>query len=133
MKLHRSLVFWAGVMVMGFIVWAWNDSILTRTRAGHRKLFFGQERSMMFLSYYQEAGVPGGWGFEHERIAEWASPEFVAAGIRNEKLWGGGREVVVGVPHYGVLLVAAGLWLTLLARRERRVKRARIGTEGGEG
>jgi hypothetical protein len=118
---------------MGFIIWAWNDSVITRTWVGHTQFYFGQQRGMLFLGYYQEPGVRGGWGILREKMSDWMSPQFKGVGIRNEKLWGGGREVVVGVPHYGVLLVAAGLWLTLLARRERRVKRARIGTEGGEG
>lgn len=28
LALHRSLIFWSGLMVIGFIVWAWRDSRL---------------------------------------------------------------------------------------------------------
>lgn len=38
LQLHRSIIFWSGLLVMGFISWAWRDSLQERsvyTRSSH--------------------------------------------------------------------------------------------------
>ena len=56
LQLHRSIIFWSGLLVMGFIVWAWWDSMQFTTRAWHEPHMLTQAGSGISVD---NTGGPG--------------------------------------------------------------------------
>ena len=64
--LHRSLTFWFGLLAMGFICWAWWDSLREGTRSNTDR--FWLEHSWSGLTIHRlSASHPPVYGFRRER------------------------------------------------------------------
>jgi hypothetical protein len=75
MTLHRSLVFWAGVIVMGSIVWAWRESTRTfATLVGGRAVIMS---ACSGLTIGSSSATGRGFRFKHGDLP----PETMAEGV----------------------------------------------------
>jgi hypothetical protein len=158
-KLHRSLVFWGGVVVMGFIGWAWRDS------GQMRRIFRGGEYFAMSLEGGLAVGVGSrsylpicggvfsdrpGWSgaFRHlwnpgdhgwigrERVARWrkgiANDDDPAFEVVAEEISGPRGGWTVYVPYWLAMLLLALPWGAALGWSWRRAWRANaVVMEGG--
>ena len=59
--LHRSLTFWFGLLVMGFICWAWRDSIFWNSSASTGSYYLNSTRSGVSVSYVPPPASYGKW------------------------------------------------------------------------
>ena len=50
-QLHRSVTFWSGLLVMGFIVWAWRDSQTHASSARLATVFPSSHASVVMIHY----------------------------------------------------------------------------------
>ncbi|WP_367871778.1 hypothetical protein [Luteolibacter sp. Populi] len=53
LALHRSLIFWSGILVMGFIVWAWRDSAEHTLRIMRGEWSLSNRRAGMSVQFHQ--------------------------------------------------------------------------------
>jgi hypothetical protein len=135
LNLHRSMTFWFGILVMGFIAWAWWDSGRYQSAAVCRKIEIenfddGVRISHNTDDYYQMVDSEGfdQWRYpaailarklkagslprpHFERFDDQGSFPFVARPPGDWDLF---------LPHWLLLLEAALLWGALLAWRARR-------------
>jgi len=56
LALHRSMIFWSGLLVMGFIVWAWRDSLHHRCEAGWNALMGESEAACVIVTRRPDFG-----------------------------------------------------------------------------
>lgn len=139
MLLHRSLVFWCGFVVFGFLLWSWWDSMTVRTRWNGR---VKGTTKVWFLNV-----VPGGLmlgGNDHIRLAPFTrgivnfdrskrrySPE-EADWLTNSGFWGSGFGPVRSGRYwqwsmpFSYLMIGFGFpWLGLSVWRARRIGKRR--------
>ncbi|WP_265594271.1 hypothetical protein [Haloferula sp. BvORR071] len=145
LALHRSIIFWSGLLVMGFIVWAWAISydhrswvnfesyalantegyasvghtwIPTQNDAGHSKTRRGQYR-------YERVAPPFIARGKEAAISSW--PEWGQATYKEvlTLAYSAGPAAAWGVfvPHWLLLLGSLLFWMALLCGRARRRKR----------
>ncbi|MCW1916462.1 hypothetical protein OJ996_22940 [Luteolibacter sp. GHJ8] len=59
LALHRSIIFWSGILVMAFICWAWRDSqqAVTLATIGSPSAFHGHSGILFRETHSDEAGV----------------------------------------------------------------------------
>jgi hypothetical protein len=142
-QLHRSITFWSGILVMGFLVTTWIDSrsnlsYLSWVNAQNSLYLEVCNHRCIFSVYYSAGpGFPGGRSrFEWTRFpavgeragdpfdassddpAEWFPKPFLRAttAVLHE----------TGFAHWLLLLAFALPWSALLLWRARRRKRARL-------
>jgi hypothetical protein len=143
--LHRSVTFWSGILVMGFICWAWRDSCETVSVVAYRELRSENAFSGVSITRERVMLVPAFWG----RLPPTASFDqrlprafFIRGnnGMRPDtallseaSLYGyhritkyeGPPELwALFIPHWLLLLTVALPWSALLLWRARRWKRA---------
>jgi hypothetical protein len=148
LALHRSITFWSGILVMGFICWAWRDShpfesvarrgpaLISNTKGflcvGHLVGITGDDfhRSKAATEYaFELLPLPFSvWGGSVRGGTPAPAPEdrstetFRAAAIRS---WSNVTPYrVVCIPHWFLLLAVAIPWFALLLWRARRRKPA---------
>lgn len=150
-NLIRSLVFWAGLLVMVFISWTWIDS--QRRSLGwqyllsprHSIFIQSSEASLHYESSRMSLGgsfnSKGKWGSLRiqrfpERSRDWlrtagfrreyrpvSSPIAVARGIGVDRL-------IVNIPHWLIFSVAAPIWMLLSLWRANRIGKFRAAAGG---
>ena len=162
MKLHRSLVFWAGAVVMASLSWGWWDST--------RNLLVGSSKDIVVLSAGSGITVARWRGigtvFERDTLdgdaaslrevglrapmllidegGDWKErtamksvagpkPDPLRHLISNTVMSAGGWMCYV--PYWLITSMAAGVWGALLVWRWRRIRGAAavVMVEGGEG
>jgi len=137
-RIHRSVTFWSGLFVMGFVCWAWRDSTKHYTDWFHRsprgrqgwtvEVFNGaitvNHRYFHDISGALTSGTPrftGSTGkFEREAARatewlprpEWTRRDYPTVEFRSAK-----------IPYWLVLLAVALSWMGLLVWRARRRRR----------
>lgn len=134
MRVWRSLVFWGGLVVMGFIVWAWRDSLATTTAGGHTWLHVMNHASR--VSFFHESGYSGSGAWGGYRTPSRHYPAmFGGLGFEREWQAGGGRKLGFWISHGCLLIGTATVWAGCLWWKVRRVKRwiVELPVEGGEG
>lgn len=57
--LHRSLTLWSGILVLGFLAWAWWDSMLYRYEACSTHFTVASEASMVSIMRHNSPRTPG--------------------------------------------------------------------------
>lgn len=146
LALHRSITFWSGFLVMGFIVWCWGDSSRSVFIANIRYSQVKTECGTVAFFYYPSdapyswdqvsfdrdhlnegffahfGGAPfffrGGGELDTEGTDPFSSPEFDSLDSfwRREPL----GSWAFGIPHWLLLLAVALPWTALLLWRARR-------------
>ena len=141
LHLHRSIVFWAGLLVVAFIIWAWVDSQQRRVSwqyasNPHHSLYIDSRESIVFVqsSRMIRAGsfsVSGRWGRFQSFPIRVDEPNWLrvpstyrvyrpVTGPSPTPSEGVDRRVII-IP-YCLMLFAAGLiWLPLSFWRARRI------------
>jgi hypothetical protein len=124
--LHRSLTFWSGILVIGFICWAWWRSVAHTDFVGVHRYGISSMQSQLHI--------------EVNRIPIWEKwpSEFnhgpIPPAYRKTAFPMPARQVVVGapvtqmyivIPHWLVLLLVATPWCGLLLWQKWRTGRAR--------
>ncbi len=134
LALHRSIVFWFGLLAMTFVCWAWRDSMSGAVYA--RVPCFVVVHCAGGLMLENTAGVEWKWEREIDRKVVVRLDDvgfgFHTASPRtgNASPWPplmiatGGKRPAVFIPHWLILLAVAALWLGLLFWRVRRRARA---------
>jgi hypothetical protein len=130
----RSLVFWAGIPVMGFVVWAWWDSLKAGTYVGNNpRLMLLNEWSVVKVQHENARGVVGEWGMvrdEHpEDPTDTIETNFELPRIDSVETIAG-RRIIIRVSHVWLLLVVAAVWTACFLLRWKRLRRAVV-SEGG--
>jgi hypothetical protein len=123
-KLHRSLIFWAGLVVMGFITWAWRDSARFNSNAGNHRIYVENTNSVTFFSLNYTNWNLGGWkvwsGWDGYRTAALERRPMrirgISFGSRKEQVW-------AQVSHSSLVLAAVMVWTSCLAWRWRRMRK----------
>lgn len=126
--LHRSITFWSGLLVMGFILWAWGDSMESVSSAHLRGCHLIQAAGGVAAGFTPDPSQPlivrriershevMTTGGRYEGFAE-QKPQLVSR-------WPQPRRCAVGpglfLPHWLILLTVASVWLGLLFWRARR-------------
>jgi len=150
MKLHRSLSFWSGLLLISFICWAWHDSYYYRSH-----LYSGRSTCMSFWGgvHFSHSGSTPRIPFRVNRVA---GPQGHAHFFQRPFfLRGGGQPLpsvfetnyvspssyewelhynpyyprsmgLLFIPHWLIVLAIAIPWLGLLVWRARRMKRSRM-------
>ncbi|RYD60524.1 MAG: hypothetical protein EOP83_19195 [Verrucomicrobiaceae bacterium] len=141
--LYRSLIFWAGVILITFLCWAWWDSFRRDTWRNESHLAFSNVAGAVSVGCYQ---VNFGKSSGRRAISPHAVPRpaFAAlslidsnskAALPSSDYNSGetlrlylsrspsGAYAFLNVPHWILLLVCLVPWLALLAWRWRRTKR----------
>jgi hypothetical protein len=128
-RLHRSLIFWGGLMVMISLGWAWWDS----SRAGSflendPKWALWSDSSEIHFKHYGISGMKGDWRVTRDPHLT----PFTRISMELPRVYYKERGVHLVVPHFWLLLGAAAVWIGMLVWRWRRMKRAMVVREGGE-
>ena len=152
LALHRSLTFWSGLLVMGFLAWAWHDSLTWITSASKSSWQVRSSRAGFTIYHNANRGygrnadagrrlatplpfapdpLPPplflrGQGMSSPPYDEWS------AGVRTASNW---RDYLLAsyrdsppedwmlfIPYWLILLTVATAWLGLLFWRSRRRK-----------
>ncbi|WP_035603722.1 hypothetical protein [Haloferula sp. BvORR071] len=151
--LHRSLIFWSGILVMTFIVWAWWESEFSRVAVITRDNELVSRTSGIALVHHpgMERTKPIGMTWAEMSCSADPSMRLAQPGILHWKrfglpldssggepgdpalreykiyaMWGwtsAGAGWLCFIPYWLVLLVVAIPWLALLAWRARRRRR----------
>jgi hypothetical protein len=145
--LHRSIVFWSGLLVMGFILWAWRDSYRYNSSYILFRLSYSNAAGGVWLE--RDGISSAGWiGSRHvgPRVGLHAEPNlfqrpFFLRGQDQPRPLGEDGTIfspsnhetktsalcyypsdlwVLSIPHWLILLTVAALWLGLLFWRARR-------------
>jgi hypothetical protein len=137
MKVWRSLVFWGGLVVMGFIGWAWRDSLSTTTAGGHTWLHVENYASRVSFTHQWDGMWHTGWGGYRERWGNYPAM-YGGMGFRSDWLASGGRKIDFWISHWYLLIGTGAVWVGCLWWNWWRVKRVKRGivelpVEGGEG
>ena len=120
MKVYRSLVFWGGIVVMGFIVWAWRDSTRFESAVGHGFLFLGNDESAVTFCHQHGPGVVNEWGASREYLND-GTMRIEGVGFETRLMPGSGIRVhTLKISHAWLLLGTAGVWGVCLWWRECR-------------
>lgn len=129
-RLHRSLVFWGGLVVMIFLLCAWGDSLDHAMVIQRGGCLFASDASALYLEYdSRDAGTP--LGFYREGAS--SDSESHLPGLEWEEA-GGWQRGVIRLPYPVLFFGAVIAWAACLAWwwvRWRRMNRA-LGQEGGE-
>ena len=145
-QLHRSITFWSGLLVMGFVCWAWRDSLGHDSYASWKDLSFANSESRFYISQIPGQSSPfvaGREGAERHDLGFHSLPlPFVARGqgavappypddsaTFEEWTKRGWNTLPVGswqlcIPTWLILLAVAIPWTALMLWRVRRRKRA---------
>ena len=142
---HRSLVFWAGFLVMGFLTWAWGDSCWNFFEVRRGAWLAASFRSGVFFSRVDRIG--SGWKIVHGRADAplELSPPFLVRGQGLEEppfsqlmiefrqpasdlksyyqrvlKYGSKDLTTVYVPYWLIMAVAGVIWMGLLRWRWRK-------------
>ncbi|MCW1913722.1 hypothetical protein OJ996_09060 [Luteolibacter sp. GHJ8] len=151
LALHRSITFWSGILVMGFICWAWRDSYKHWTFLEFKggqvtpysgSIFLVRQKAVVDSSFTRTEAGPFMQRFDH-----FLWPTFItgaqAASRFNDKDWWeksdadetleyemimmlvGGRpnDWALSMPYWSLLCAVALPWSALLLWRARRRKR----------
>ncbi|WP_367871793.1 hypothetical protein [Luteolibacter sp. Populi] len=150
--LHRSLIFWSGILVMGFISWAWRDSLNTRTNPMWGSCMIESGAGALSFTYRPSGRRPGWECFRNEfskpSSALFPPPHFIRGGIDHADLktrqlylmkydvkelrelnamnmiYRTDRDWLVCIPYWMILTGFTIPWLGLLLWRAKRRKRA---------
>ena len=145
--LHRSVTFWFGILVMGFICWAWWDSqrvrSVARTRIGEVQMLEGTA-GLLFSPGLKVSGIKTSRVEIYRHTLEYPAfpyprPRFARGGdppLVSRPTTGGHPTVheeiirsmsfrprdwwVLFLPHWLILLFVALPWFALLLVRARR-------------
>jgi hypothetical protein len=145
-RLHRSIIFWAGLLVLAFLLIAWCDSRSKSTNLAWVSggssfvLGIGNDRCVLWLGHYRSAGSSGvrsSFHFERDEVltdpfadvlpappaalAPAPLPWFPKA-YRGTVMNGIGE---IGIAHWLLVLLHITLWAALLYYRHRRIRKAR--------
>jgi hypothetical protein len=146
-KLRRSFAFWAGVLVMGFLLWAWQDSLRHGTRWAAGRYEGHSSRGGVLLLRNDRPSAQGidrgplGWGGEGSSLprpflmrGQGVPDTQTCATVNGETLWEIYREVmpyksrgawVAYVPYWLMVAVAGAGWGAVMLWRARRLRRVR--------
>ena len=151
LALYRSITFWSGLLVMGFIGWAWRDSELHMSRA--QKGFFSVVHDHSAVSVWWDPGAPAPLALTRYPVVDsvlrsdlFPAPLYMRGNheirsareqgrhagshptAREDTIWFadeiGFNSRVWFAPHWLLLLAVALSWSALLLWRARRRKRA---------
>lgn len=131
--LHRSLSFWSGILVMSFLVWAWNDSTrhLTAMEGKLRgaSILLTNHRQSMNAGFIDRPRPSASWDFARLPATEGDTPErdlsFEVVELDPNIHGKSGTLARIAIPHWLLLLFVAVLWSGLLIWRARCIRRAR--------
>src|SRR5687768_6766929 len=110
MSLWRSLVFWGGLWVMGFVGWAWRDSLSATSAGGHTWLHVMNHSSR--VSFFHESAPIGSTGWGGYRTPSRLYPAMYGGGMGFEREWhaGSGRKLGFWISHDLLLIGTAIAW-----------------------
>jgi len=144
LALHRSVTFWSGLLVMGFILWSWGISYQWRSYVNYRGFAAIQAEGYVSLG---RTGWPTARDAGAKRVPrgqytfQLVPPPFIARGqesivdpapsgprpYRDALLWAYSSSPLdawgVFLPHWVLLLAWCAAWLGLLVLRTRKRKR----------
>ena len=132
--LHRSIIFWSGLLMMGFICWAWWDSMRAFSGISSPQFFLNHAAGGVGAGFKD---VPfGGYSTRRDNLKYcWVEGDEMNPGIwlheaPDEEVTAiplpiirRGTWVSSLIPHWLILLTVAAVWLGLLFWRGRRRKR----------
>lgn len=145
-SLCRSLIFWSGIFVMGFICWSWRDSMHLHRYALHGSLSIGQCEGEVIVC--REAGARRSFYWDlsdlTREVRAFPAPLFVRGSdaadqmfdmmefdrmtIRDQTISAtrhrSPQNWVLLLPHWLILLAVILPWSGLLLWRTRRIRRA---------
>ena len=119
--IYRSLTFWSGALVIGFICWGWWFSLGNEVQIGARAIHFWHSPGQIELFYNEDFN--SNWEY-------WNIPRGLDAGQPAPPVWAmpdvtlGGPFPRLLIPHWLILLGVAIPWSALLFWRARRVRKA---------
>jgi hypothetical protein len=143
---HRSMTFWSGLLVMGFVCWAWWDSLHHDTWLTTRHFSCSHVAGAVSLTLYQVNFGPSSGRGDISQHASF-SPAFAAftlaadnsiaspptaqmnSGERLRFLLSSvpsGAHCSLNLPHWLILMAVAPVWLRLLFWRARRRRKAAV-------
>ena len=140
----RSITFWAGLLVLVFLLAAWIDSrskltFLSTAKLGGFSCVVSNENSVLKVYYLRQFRLPSGaptrlgagredipavYGPSLHGAGTWHSPWFPQA-VRSETMSDVGE---IALAHWFLILLHLGLWGGLIYYRHRRIRRARAAT-----
>jgi len=149
LALHRSIIFWSGLFVMGFVCWAWWDS--TRMRSGLGMGHYGASHALGGIVFFNDPSTYKTW-FDRGKLRKTFALETLPAphvlkfdpdrernddwdmdGPENARVryWNEYRIqcfMIKGawflfIPHWLILLAVALPWSAMIFWRSRRRKR----------
>ncbi|WP_367871794.1 hypothetical protein [Luteolibacter sp. Populi] len=148
LALHRSVSFWSGILVIGFVCWLWRDSQSHWSRVELFRVNATQSPSAMEFTYIPKGNTPRfarGQQAPNDIETEYFPAPFLRRGGNTLptqafwdehaqlKTWRGIHWNISGIkssgawiafiPHWLILLSVAVPWLGLLAWRAKRRKR----------
>jgi len=145
LALHRSLTFWSGILVMGFICWAWWDSERFSSACSRGRLLLDNQHSSIFVGLSTGAYSKRPW-MTRETVPDYKREVFPAPFLMRGKNDTRPSMPPPGVtkrdfalmvvaampadyrfaliPHWLFLLFATVPWSGLLLWRARRRKRS---------
>lgn len=152
LALHRSIIFWSGILVMGFICWAWWDSQRIVSRVSSPPVHVSMLEGTMGIEYYPRAGnrlkmsraeIHRGsleytaFPFPRPRFARGsfregqpnpvrASRSTIHESIVDHMDIRTGDCWVFFLPHWLILLLVTLVWFVLLHWRKKRRTRASL-------
>jgi hypothetical protein len=141
-NLHRSITFWSGLLVMGFVCWAWRDSSSHDTSFSCRGGYVTSANEYLaVVQVPQDVDAVAEfkrYEFDCEGYESFASPFFIRGGGRRDadlipsdaRTWKEEvapawqsepvNEWALYLPYWLILLTVAAVWLLLLFMRARR-------------
>lgn len=143
--LYRSLTFWSGILVMGFICWAWWHSYFFQPFYNNRGLgisnmgggvslgrvthYLGTGRGVpKFSSSYRQETLPPPLLIRGDSTEQKAQPLLREPFTIRESYASAAKRypgsIRIFIPHWLLLLAVALPWSGLLLLRARRIRRA---------
>ncbi|MEK7951829.1 hypothetical protein [Luteolibacter soli] len=144
LALHRSIIFWSGLLVMGFICWAWHDSYFLNRFFNHRgygvshmnggiamakiTTYLGTRHGSMNTSvFYRMETFPPPLFIRSEIPPGGTKPKEAAPNppFTVKESWTATAKLEAGatrifIPYWMILSFTALLWLALLLWRAKR-------------
>ncbi len=132
--LRRSVTFWSGLLVMGFVVWAWSVSYrhlsiasfwrIETTHAAGGLALLVQPAATPLAVYQNEGFIKINYGKHGEWIYDLAMPGDSAAIFPPLLTYSDPSDgsSSIFLPHWLILLAVALAWAALLLWRARRGK-----------
>lgn len=120
LALHRSIVFWSGLLVMGFVCWAWMASVLAPAMLYKGSYEIQNYDSTLYFGKLTDEFATADENPTWTKMDAPSEPEMFPGPSIPDGVQDGLLSFGVVLPHWLILLPVTALWLLLLFLRARR-------------